>query len=779
MKLSLLRFWALCALALCTVMSTQALAAVPDAPQEANARYSWQYNAKAYVPVVYIAWPENSTGDNATSFQVYHAHGLHDTYTGFEAIGDPVPVRNTDSTDTLPNWYSLRIPMTPNDIGDHSFYVTAMNADGESTGSNIVTLSIVLEEHIVFTKYPQMHRDGPLAKVGKPFVFTAQAISSPTTDIRYSITAISGETFPSGLEIDAETGVMSWTPMNAGLYTFSLRAELANDATVSTTVIASIYVQSCISSISGIVKDEQGEIITSGVVQALMAFKRDTTNTGDTLRDTSGVYYVVVEQAAIGRDGSYTLRVKPGSYILFASGQEFSSEYYRDANAIGDAEVVAVECGEDATANMTVTRLQTFTVSGTVKRTGSGEGLVARVTFVGYNNDVPAGSRRSEYFSTVSWSNSQIGEYSISLPTNYTYIAYAEIGDTIINGGNGRIRNQIQYFDHKQDVAEATEINLTANRDNVNFDFDEAESFDNGIVGRVIDTDNSAVTAYVVAYKMGNNRAFASAITEIYNGIYELNDLQPGRYIIAAYPRDRDNILPGYYKEDEVAVPLWSDATRITVGAQSFVTGIDIVLPKAVGLPHGGGVVRGKVSNRGGSIGKGDGTVLQADALAGALVTLIDEQGVARVYDLSGNNGDFSLAELPVGTYTILIDKVGFASYKTTVIINDDTDIVLVDAALEPETVTGVDEPGVGNILLRAFPNPTTNDVTVSFFAKAGSARITVVSSTGKEVVSIRTETTAGINHTIVDTKQLSSGAYFIHVAAGNEVYTLPLHIVR
>lgn len=772
MKLSLLRFGVLCALALCTAMSTHAYAEAPGAPTDLSASVYWKQDA-----VVFLSWQKGIMGGVATSYQIYHATGLRDTYMGFEALGNPVEASIIDSSGL--NQRVLGLSLNGMGIGDHSFYVTAINADGASEGSNIATLSIRQQRLLRITKYPHGNADvAAIAEVDKPFTYTVESVVTPEAEVRYSISGVQGTMgVPAGLSIDAETGVISWTPTTEGVYSFTIRAELADDATVFRTVVGTIVVSRCPQGvmISGVVKDEQGELITSGVVEAMMAFKRDTSNTGG---DSVGIY-VAVYRATIDRDGSYTLRVKPGTYKIFASGNDFASEYYSDASTIDDAQAVAVECGDAATVDMTVTRLQRYTVSGTVKRTGSGEGLAARITFVGYDNDAPAGTRRVEYFSTTSWNRNQTGEYSIALPGNYTYIAYAVVGDTVMNGNNGRIRNQTQYFDHKQDAAEATEINLTADRDGVNFDFGEVPSFDNGIVGRVIDTDGAVVDAYVVAYRMDNNRAFASALTVDGSGIYELRDIEPGEYIVAAYPRDKRTVLSGYYNEDGVAVPLWGDATRIVVGADSFITGIDIVLPKAVGLPRGSAVIRGKVSNRGGSIGKGDGTVLQADALAGALITLVDNKGVSLMYDLSGNSGDFSLAELPAGVYTLLIDKVGFVAYKGTITIANDTEVVPVDAALEPEIVTGVDEPITGNIVLRAFPNPTTNEVTVSFPAQAGTARITVVSSTGREVLSIRTATTTGTNQTVVDTKQLSSGAYFVHVVVGSEIYTLPLHIVR
>lgn len=778
MRISLSRFIALCILALCTVMSTHALAAVPGVPQEATARYSWQYDANTYAPVVYITWLENSADDNATSFQVYHARGLHDTYTGFEAIGEPVPVQTNDSTDTLQNWYSLTIPMTPNDVGDHSFYVTAINADGESAGSNIVTLSIIQSYHIVFTAYPR--GGNVVAERGEPLTFTVQAVTSPAADrdIRYSIAAIYGEPLPSGLEIDAETGVIHWTPMHDGLYQFYLRAELADDETVSTTVIASISVKSCLHGIpiSGVVKDEQGELIMSGLVQALVAV-RDTMN-NDTTVDSSFVY-VVRYRAPIGRDGRYSMNVEAGEYILFASGDDFVPEYYNDASTADEAFALSVVCEQDISADMTVSRVQRFTVSGTVKHAKTGEGLVAGVTFVGYDNSVPTGSQQPRYFHTGTWLRNQIGEYSITLPGNYTYIAYATIHDTIEVDTLWRVVSQIQYFDHKQDASEATAINLTANRDNVNFDFEDFASFNNGIHGRVVSTDGDPVSAYVVAYRMGNHRAYASAITDGSTGTYELNNIQPGQYVLAAYPIQRGEFLPGYYKVGEIAVPSWQEASRVAVNAQSIIPAINIVLPKAVGLPQGGGIVQGKVRNHSGSIGKGDGDVLGTDALAGALVTLIDGQGVSRKYDLSDNGGGFSLNDLPVGTYTILIDKVGFESYTITVTISDENEFVPVDAALEPESVTGVDEPVAGNALFRTFPNPATNDVTVSFPAKAGDARITIVSQKGAEVLSVRMATMEGTNQTTVNTSTLASGSYFVHIVAGNHIYTLPLQIVR
>ncbi len=758
MRRSTVLFRTICALALCILAAAPAWADVPSTPQNLEAHTTWQqYDNYTWGKAVYLTWQtEAPNNDNwPEHFSVYAADGEKQDYTGFE-LRDQFYARSYDST----HWQAA---FDGHAVGTFSFYVDATNNDGTSDPSNIATITIPDTVSLFFAGYPQAPNNGgiDIAAINEPYLYQVGATTWSTGTIKYHL-APAQNALPAGLAIDENTGVLTWIPTEKGVSYFKIQISMPEYPGLVVEAIASVQVRECSdnnTSIAGIVKDQNGNPVTGGVVSAYSVI------------DT---FYIPCAMANLADDGTFTLPVDAGSYIVLVDGQGFDAEYYEDATTREAATVINVDCGASAEIEMNVQRSFVYTVTGRVAdQDGNGIAGVT-VMFRVYDPQLPPDQRRQRPGYAFATYTEADGTYSIDLSNQYLYVAVASMSDTL----GGRSTAQVQFFDHVGSIAEAEEIMLTGNRDDVNFEFNVGSSFDNSLSGRVTTNEGESVEAYIVAYQIGSTaQSYVSATVSNENGFYSLSSLVPGNYVLYVAPNS-GNLSPGYYNENGAAVHSWDEATLIAIGETTEAVDVNIVINNVDTSAFGGGGLSGNVRGSGGTIGKGDGEVLSGTAINGALVTLIDNKGTVTRYNFSTSGGDFSLSSLPAGTYTLVIDKIGFAPYKGTVTIDEDNSVKM-DVTLEPEVTTGVGETASNAVLARVYPNPAVNNTLLSFRAAQGTARISVVSAAGTEMLSLQAQTTDGDNALLLDTRGLASGAYFVRITTGGAQYTLPLHIVR
>lgn len=765
MKLRL-HFLLLAVLAFTAMTASRAFAEAPGTPQNLTASYQWScVDNKLWMPVVSLKWYGNTEGGVPMGFNTYHASGEQSTYTGFSLV-DTLGRYIWDSTAQDGEWRRVLGQMF--EPGANSFYVESYNNDGISDPSNIAVVNLPDSLTFYLKGYPGYQGQPEDAGIYQPFMYQVGVEKWVPTEVRYSLSAYAGSTLPAGLTIDEETGVINWTPTEIGTFYFIINSRLEGINGIFSNVVGSIRVLKCNTgaAISGQVKDQNDNAINDGYVYAF-----PVSATGDTM--WSRPIPAPIE------NGSYTLNLDEGVYYLYIADGDFDSEYYQDAATMQEATPVDAVCGITMTADVTVHRATRYIVSGRVADS-EGNGINARIAFMGYDLNYPEGVRRQyPEYSYAYASESQDGAYSIALKEGYEYIAYAQLTDTLFS--NGRVVMSVQFFDHVQDYTEAEVISLTGNRNDINFDFPQLQGYENSIEGQVKTGDNTGVAAYVTAYRVSSNSEdyFVVSTTTLPNGSYTLTDLLPGEYVLYAYPTGRNDVAPGYYSENGEAELTWTSATHLVIGAESAETGIDIILPE-IDSTSGEGMVSGRVyGNKEGMTvgGKTDGSVLGESAITGAYVTLTDSKGAVTRYNMSGNNGSFTLSQLAAGTYTLIIDKVGFAPYTTTVVI-DGSEPVTVNATLQPEATTGVEETLSNNTAL-VYPNPATNGATLAFFATPGTASVSVVGIAGMEVLSFRATTVQGLNTVYMNTQALSTGTYFVRITTATGVYNLPVRIVR
>ena len=287
------------------------------------------------------------------------------------------------------------------------------------------------------------------------------------------------------------------------------------------------------------------------------------------------------------------------------------------------------------------------------------------------------------------------GVYEVKLQAGVNYIAYAKI----LGRDNKEGDYLAEFWENTHDGSEATLLNLTENKEGVDFSMDKRPVFNNGFGGMMKNNyTNAGVKGKVVAYQIlrkakdnGDTiieKRDVQTVETDDNFGYEFTNLAPGTYIVFGVPSERPHV-PGWMVLGGKAATEWREATRVEVGEVLITVRYDINLDTAKG-ERGKGRVRGWVYDKRGGIinnGKVEDRAQNAAAITGSLIVARDEAGDIIDFALSENEGAFELTELSIGEVTITADRVDFEPTSEVVTIdglNTDQQILSLIHISEP-----------------------------------------------------------------------------------------------
>lgn len=639
--------------------------------------------------------------------------------------------------------------------GDWSAVIASVHAEADTAlYSNIVHLSRRAPHSIRFTSVEAPER----AVLGELYTARFTASSSNDEAVTYSLESPVGD-----MSIDGATGELRWTPEDLGVYSVVVRAS-AGGITASHIAYVAVYRCARPAVLSGTVTSSDGELLKEGAVLLYNIYFLGK----DTVRPNMQPTHV---GAVI--NGSYSVEADEGDYYVQFMGHKHVSEFYNNASTMDQAEVVVLSCGTESSLDAELEAMPKpveYTVSGSVVDASTGLGIMgalvefhasADVVDTCLVRDVPNGRPIMGRFMART---DQDGNYAVRLPGNQRYIAMA----FAMPRNTGAYLTE--FWEETADPSEASVIALTESRQGVNFTLEQMPVYQNGIAGTVVDTRNESVESAVVAYRVGSGKGAASYSARSEDGSFRLSNLEPGSYVLLALPRNGVH-MPGFYRSGEVASLRWEEATVIEVTAEGISASHVITLGRIEGVRNFGRI-RGVVRRGFGGLvsGKRDGaTPLGAEAVPGAIVTVLDVGGKASSYMLAEADGGF---ELPAGKGTLVVSKFGFATLSEPIQIEDG---VVSDHTVElaPQSATGVEEGA--ETALRLWPNPAATEVRASVPGSA-SVRLWLYTTSG----ALMMQTSAEGDTASMDVSALPSGAYVVRVdAAGSTVAVRPLVINR
>ncbi|MEW6509951.1 MAG: carboxypeptidase regulatory-like domain-containing protein [Bacteroidota bacterium] len=315
-----------------------------------------------------------------------------------------------------------------------------------------------------------------------------------------------------------------------------------------------------------------------------------------------------------------------------------------------------------------------------------------------------------------------------------------------------------QYYDHKDNPAEATTIHVTGDVDNINFDlnpFRPPHMY--SISGVVQDSGGVRVPSRIIVFPL---RPHASYLRVRFGhtdslGAYVVGRLLPGKYFVMAIPFGK--YAPAFYKAGAFGVFRWKEADTVTVAGD--VSGIDIgvVRVNCTGIARLWGFIR-----------------FNGRPLAGA--NLLARNGVGAVvgFAMSDDAGMYVMEGLPAGGARIIVDCEGYNSAEQEITVGP------FDYALSRDfTLGAVTSAGTGSVrperyaLEQNYPNPFNPSTRISFALPAASTvMLRVYNLLGQEIATLLQGFVPPGNHEAVWNGRdnaghaVTSGVYFYRLEA-------------
>ncbi len=718
-----------------------------------------------------LMWMANRDGGIPTHFDIYMAEGETEDQSKFEKVGS-VDVDPNGQPGTMFMYYQKDLP-----LGTYTFYVVAVNNGGESDRSllRVVTLKVNSGED---KKLVIVSRPGNTAKPGSTYEYQVRVEANFNyTALRYKIT-----NGPDGMTI-SDKGLIRWENAKQGRHVVRVVVwATLPDGTEKETVQEFVIEvgegnsnnEPC-TKICGTVKNENGESVARGYVTAWSMTERRTEN-GEVKKDWVAVYKAVMEQ------GEFCIKVAAGTYKIKFEMEGFYSEWWENSETSDDATDVTVTC--DAPADgvnfVVAARPQPirYSVKGRVYDAETQEGLKnALVTFTAREKE-GVDSR----YRVVKTETDEDGNYIAALQADYAYV-----GTAISRENRERSKYLQEWWENTHDATQATSITLTDSIEGVDFSMDLRPQATGGFGGTMKNDSTGAgvpgkVTAFMIVSKQKENgseegKLRVETVETDADGNYEFTNLEAGEYIVFGMPGERPYV-PGFYVNDAVAAHSWKDATRISVGDVMLTVQHDIRLETAKdGV--GRGKLRGWVYDKRGGIIKQDGGVQATNGIMGSLVVAIDEAGDVVDFAMTTEEGAYEMTQLGLGASTIIADRIGFEPTTESVTFDPQTLTKEVSIGLI-KVVSSVEVPtDLVGTTINLYPNPASENATISFPSVDGMATVRVISAAGLVLSNEAFTATNGTTSFSINTSSLPSGMVMVHVTNGTSTFALPLQIVR
>ena len=647
------------------------------------------------------------------------------------------------------------------------YYMWLGVTDGNMYGeiSNKVYVEIagdsVITEHIAFSNKPSGS-----AYVDENYYYDANVTTNSDDNVVFAL-----GNAPEGMTIDESTGEVNWVPETKGRYTFNIKAYLENNPSVIVSKTYNIMVYQC--RVNGVlilnVVDENGDPIEYGKCEIYA-----------NMDERYGVDSLVYQDEGNIKDGYLFIGLDAGEYYLYLNGLNdlFYDEWYEDKNSYEDADSVEIGCGDSTVITVVVKRIvkiKEYYITGRVIDAGDETHIAyAGITFFGYD---PLNGDKKNYTTHSDYN----GLYSIKLPENYVYKAYAYITDSI-NAENNYLP---QFYNDADDPLTATMLSFEDSDINgVDFLLTTGPDYDNAISGAVVDIEenpigNSFVVAYIIKNVPWGEQELYIGRTQITNsrGEFTIENLHPGQYVLFVYPGSYE-FAPGYYMAGEPVVEEWTSAWDFSVEEDGVAGPLTVILERTRGMYEGNGGIRGKVLTDGGVIKSGD-DPLAGNPLNGAIIYVTDADGNVVSYTDSDVDGSYEMTGIKKGVYTMIVDRIGYSNASKSIEFETDDAVLEEDFSLRVEEVESVEELLSGSLEIEITPNPATHFIKLEFAGTQGISGVSIVNMNGDIVLTKQFNTVNGLNTLNMSTLELPSGRYIISIINKNQLKSTSFEVVR
>jgi fibronectin type 3 domain-containing protein len=622
-------------------------------PIEPPQNVSGQYDDDGKIE---MQWLSPAPPSSPLSYNVYRQD---DSLSSFAVIGSALEPEFDDSNITLGVTYN--------------YYVTALySGDVESSPSNIIS---------VFT-FPDSSEDSgevefdisstPVrnAFLNQLYQYDVEVAGAPVG----ATVCFTLKHAPTGMTIDASTGMIQWTPTRFGVFEIEVKARTCSGPEGEAEQEYHLLVFSGTpGSVFGTVVDQNGNGLDSMKVKAF-----DVTN---------GAFVMKTYTDSVGNYSFPALNPSTYYFKLDSENDLFEDIWYNGVHSIANATPVIVTAGSSITVNFSAALDSvvntTFTLSGTVLDSaalpvsGATMYLFASDDDSSSNDDFDDDSNEHEVVaSTIT--NSE-GAYTFSIHEGHYIVgAFAE-------------GFAPQYWNHVSSPLEAENIHLEdENIAGINFDLGTTAVTAGSISGTIRNGfDSTGLFSFVVAYhnddfdSLNNDDVFSTYSDSV--GNYTLTNIPDGAYTILAVPVG--NFIPTFYNLSGGTA--FGDSATLVLVSGATVSGIDIyALQDSV---DGLNMIAGQVNA--GAFGKTNST-LSALSVGGVLVTISEVQtGKVVSNGITNSNGSYNTSGIAPGTYNVTFQKPGLNPVQLQTTVSYQNNIPTIS------TVNALMSDGTGNAL--------------------------------------------------------------------------------
>lgn len=472
--------------------------------------------------------------------------------------------------------------------------------------------------------------------------------------------------------------------------------------------------------------------------------------------------------------GIYWAAIDTGKYILRADKYDYFGEWFDNVLHVDSVTVVNVHEDSLSIANFALRHIpvpEVVTVSGIVTDSLNSQPLAQ--TFVAFLRP----HRWLRELQVVTGLFGGLPMECVDLPGLGRLFGVVWMGKTDANGVySARVIKGLKYialafkpgyvaefYDNKYIPLTADRLRFMSDTSGIDFKLLSNPIAVNTLNGSVVDSSGTGIPSSVILYRKSIFGRIPVRFTMTDSlGNFEFNQLVDGVFYVKAFPVDAYS--PAWYSKYDCGARNWRFADTINITGD--VTGIDVCVKPVPRL--GFARIAGYVHRAGGNLM----TETTEQAVTVYAVSTATNQIVG--YDVSEDDGSYSIENLPAGTYSIVIDKEGLTAVSEPIITVDETNnYEVADATVsvvsDPTSVEeqAVSVPAVFK-LYQNYPNPFNPSTQIRFdLPKLSSVVLKVFNLIGQEVEVLVNKYLAAGTHTVKWNAQTAgTGIYFFKIIA-------------
>lgn len=239
-------------------------------------------------------------------------------------------------------------------------------------------------------------------------------------------------------------------------------------------------------------------------------------------------------------------------------------------------------------------------------------------------------------------------------------------------------------------------------------------------------------------------------------GYFWFPDVREGNYLVKAELTGgsvhSETFAPAYFGN----VMNWESAGTIQLSDSNYYFA-DVHLTEISGSESGPGSVSGYVTTEPDSANS-------IPAVSYLTVFLLNENGGALNFTMTGTDGTFTFENIALGNYQLYAEATGFYTVAVDIVLNESSPVLNdVELVISDTEISGFrhDLPSVTGLLV--FPNPASEELNLTFESKSEMpAQICLFTTSGSKSGEYRIYISPGRNDFRISIAELPSGVYFL-----------------